>query len=133
MVWRHCPLPLPLPLPHTRALPTLVLATQTRSEFSYDDFQHVEFAEDIIGDRNNFPFDSKDLVHYTKTPLFSREDCNAVIEEAEEYAAARGGWATQRHYSHPTTDILLEVGCAAGSYPFVLIAWLLLSLLLEHP
>ena len=77
--------------------------------YDYDDFTHIQFAKDLIGDNVNAPFKSEDLVHYSKKPVFTTGECDAVIAEAERYAQARGGWATQRHYSHPTTDIMLKV------------------------
>eukprot|EP00961_Rhodomonas_salina_P269246 3638001-Rhodomonas_salina.3 len=40
----------------------------------------------------------------TTSPLFSQEECQAVIDEAE-LVAAQHGWSTKRHRSYATTDI----------------------------
>jgi predicted 2-oxoglutarate/Fe(II)-dependent dioxygenase YbiX len=42
------------------------------------------------------------------TAAFSPADCSAAVAEAEEAAAARGGWTTQRHAAVPTTDMPLS-------------------------
>jgi len=36
-------------------------------------------------------------VHVSKAPLFSPEECQAIIDECEE-RAAKVGWATKRHF-----------------------------------
>ena len=38
--------------------------------------------------------------------------CDAIVEEAEAHAAARGGWSAARHNSYPTTDVPLQVALA---------------------
>ena len=38
-------------------------------------------------------------------PLLDASECKAAITEAEEHAAANGGWLTDRHVAYPTTDI----------------------------
>lgn len=47
------------------------------------------------------------LVHVSKAPLFSPEECQAIIDECEE-RAAKVGWATKRHFAYPTTDVPLK-------------------------
>lgn len=37
-------------------------------------------------------FDSSRMLFVTKTPMFSREECRSVVEDAEAYFAERGGW-----------------------------------------
>ena len=37
------------------------------------------------------------LVHVSKAPIFSVEECQAVIDEVEERAAEKG-WTTKRHF-----------------------------------
>ena len=38
--------------------------------------------------------------------------CDAIVEEAEAHATARGGWSAARHNSYPTTDVPLQVALA---------------------
>ena len=47
------------------------------------------------------------LIHTTSSPLFTAEECNAIIEEAEQWASRAGGWTSTRHFNHPTIDIPL--------------------------
>jgi hypothetical protein len=46
--------------------------------------------------------------HVSAAPVLSAAACAGVIAEAEAHAAARGGWATARHYAVPTTDVALR-------------------------
>ncbi|KAK3237758.1 hypothetical protein CYMTET_52188 [Cymbomonas tetramitiformis] len=46
-------------------------------------------------------------VFVTRDALFTREECQQVVQEAEQAAGAKG-WSTSRHYSVPTTDIPLH-------------------------
>mmetsp|Transcript_27276 Transcript_27276/g.60973 ORF Transcript_27276/g.60973 Transcript_27276/m.60973 type:complete len:339 (-) Transcript_27276:53-1069(-) len=68
------------------------------------------------------PYRSFDLVPTTDDPrsplhaahcctLLSEEEASWVVREAESFAKARGGWATDRHGQFPTTDFALE-SCA---------------------
>lgn len=45
------------------------------------------------------------LVHQSAVPLFSAEECAAVVSESESVSVQMGGWTSQRHFNHPTTDI----------------------------
>ena len=47
------------------------------------------------------------LIHETRVPLLSASECDAIVAEAEELAAARG-WTTTRHGNFPTTDLPLK-------------------------
>ena len=47
------------------------------------------------------------LVHATAEPLLTKEECDAIIAESEEWAEREGGWTSKRHFNHPTTDIPL--------------------------
>jgi hypothetical protein len=40
--------------------------------------------------------------------LFSKNVCEWIIFESEEYAKKNGGWMTRRHENYPTTDIPIE-------------------------
>jgi len=50
------------------------------------------------------PFQYGNLLHKTNRPIFSPEECQYMIDEAE-YAASKMGWTTKRHGNYPTTDI----------------------------
>ena len=47
------------------------------------------------------------LVHTTATPLLTPLECEYIVGESEEWAARQGGWTSNRHFNHPTTDIPL--------------------------
>eukprot|EP00282_Hemiselmis_andersenii_P011749 CAMPEP_0114122544 /NCGR_PEP_ID=MMETSP0043_2-20121206/7751_1 /TAXON_ID=464988 /ORGANISM="Hemiselmis andersenii, Strain CCMP644" /LENGTH=186 /DNA_ID=CAMNT_0001215265 /DNA_START=128 /DNA_END=685 /DNA_ORIENTATION=- len=57
-----------------------------RLSFSQTDVETLVVDEGMIGDRTNHPFGSTGLIHYTKEPIFTREECDSVIGEAEEVA-----------------------------------------------
>ena len=40
--------------------------------------------------------------------IFSKNVCDWIIFESEEYAKNNGGWTTRRHENYPTTDIPIE-------------------------
>ena len=40
--------------------------------------------------------------------IFSKNVCEWIIFESEEYAKNNGGWTTRRHENYPTTDIQIE-------------------------
>jgi hypothetical protein len=46
--------------------------------------------------------------HVSASRVLPPSACAAIIAEAEAHAAARGGWATARHYAVPTTDVALR-------------------------
>jgi len=48
------------------------------------------------------------LVHESAGPLFTQEECDAVIAESEAVSEAMGGWTSKRHFNHPTIDIPLQ-------------------------
>jgi hypothetical protein len=52
------------------------------------------------------PYDGGFLIHKTRTPLFTREECEFIINEAE-YIASRSEWTKNRHGNFPTTDLPL--------------------------
>lgn len=39
--------------------------------------------------------------------LLQRAECDAIVAAAEETAAERGGWETERHAHYPTTDFAI--------------------------
>ncbi len=41
----------------------------------------------------------------SRGPVLPREDCLALVRDAEAHAAAHGGWTSTRHYAVPTTDL----------------------------
>jgi len=74
--------------------------------------------------------DGNHLVHTTAQPLFTADECAAIVAEAEEWATRAGGWTSTRHFNHPTTDIPLaelprtraflnEDGLPNGIYPLL--------------
>ena len=75
------------------------------NSYNAGDFESLSLSSTLIGEVNNGPFMSNKLIHYTKKPLFSAQECDDIVAEAEEHAKRLGGWSTARHYSHPTTDI----------------------------
>ncbi|KAJ1454244.1 hypothetical protein M885DRAFT_522052 [Pelagophyceae sp. CCMP2097] len=48
------------------------------------------------------------LLAHSRGPLFSAAETSAVIDECEAVALQNGGWGTQRHSAHPTTDVALS-------------------------
>jgi len=52
--------------------------------------------------------DGSHLVSHSEAPLFSREETQAIIDEAEERAERMGGWTTQRHANYATTDVPVQ-------------------------
>ena len=52
------------------------------------------------------PYQDGFLCHKTTRPLFTAQECQSIIDEAEDVCANRvGGWTTKRHGNYPTTDI----------------------------
>ena len=47
------------------------------------------------------------LIHTSEWPMLSSRECDAIVAEAEEWAARKGGWTSTRHFNHPTIDIPL--------------------------
>ena len=52
------------------------------------------------------PYGEGFLIHKTKTPVFSKEECSLIINEAE-YIASISEWTKNRHGNFPTTDLPL--------------------------
>ena len=50
------------------------------------------------------PYHNGHLVHRTKIPIFTPQECQAMIDEAEQKAYEMG-WTTTRHGNYPTTDL----------------------------
>ena len=40
--------------------------------------------------------------------IYTPDMCQYIINESEKYAAANGGWTTQRHKNYPTTDLSID-------------------------
>ncbi len=50
------------------------------------------------------PHQNGHLIHKTSIPIFTHQECQAIIEEAEAKANEMG-WTTTRHGNYPTTDL----------------------------
>ncbi|CBN77697.1 conserved unknown protein [Ectocarpus siliculosus] len=63
---------------------------------SSDDDTHLCFA--------SIPGRASDIF-LSRERVLSPEECRGVIQAAEDYSQANGGWTTSRHYAVPTTDL----------------------------
>lgn len=52
------------------------------------------------------PYQGGHLIHKTRIPLFSADECQGIINEAE-YIASLSEWTKNRHGNYPTTDLPL--------------------------
>ena len=52
------------------------------------------------------PYEEGHLLHKTKGPIFSAEECQRIVDEAEK-VASETKWTTNRHGNFPTTDLPL--------------------------
>ena len=65
-------------------------------------------------DNSNNKIDIQDVLYnrfiqrFNYNKLFSKNVCEWIIFESEEYAKNNGGWTTRRHEKYPTTDIPVE-------------------------
>jgi hypothetical protein len=65
-------------------------------------------------DNSNNKIDIQDVFYnrfiqrFSYNKLFSKNVCEWLIFESEQYAKNNGGWTTRRHESYPTTDIPVE-------------------------
>ena len=65
-------------------------------------------------DNSNNKIDIQDVFYnrfiqrFNYNKLFSKNICEWIIFESEQYAKNNGGWTTRRHESYPTTDIPIE-------------------------
>jgi hypothetical protein len=84
--------------------------------FQPSDILSTSFNDTLLGAPLNHPFQTTDLLHVSRAPLFTPRECEAIIHEAEQHALASGGWQTARHYSHRTTDIPLAALPAASAW-----------------
>jgi hypothetical protein len=50
------------------------------------------------------PHQSGHLLHKTRAPVLSSDECQRIVNEAEQVASEMG-WTTSRHGNYPTTDI----------------------------
>eukprot|EP00980_Cylindrotheca_fusiformis_P024382 scaffold11809_cov128-Cylindrotheca_fusiformis.AAC.21 len=73
---------------------TLTLRKLEEMRFGVDDFQSV------------IPHDGGHLVHKTKKAIFTQEECQQIVDEAEA-VASRIEWTKNRHGNFPTTDLPL--------------------------
>ena len=53
-------------------------------------------------------FYNRFIQRFNYNKLFSKNVCDWIIFESEEYAKNNGGWTTRRHENYPTTDIPVE-------------------------
>jgi hypothetical protein len=58
------------------------------------------------------------IQRFTYDKMFSKNVCEWIIFESENYAKNNGGWTTRRHENYPTTDIPIEK--IPGVFNFVL-------------
>lgn len=65
-------------------------------------------------DNSNNKIDNQDVFYnrfiqrFSYNKLFSKNVCEWLIFESEQYAKNNGGWTTRRHENYPTTDIPVE-------------------------
>lgn len=65
-------------------------------------------------DNSNNKIDIQDVFYnrfiqrFNYNKLFSKNICEWIIFESEEYVKNNGGWTTRRHENYPTTDIPVE-------------------------
>ncbi len=52
--------------------------------------------------------DGSHLISHSQEPLFTVEETQAIIDEAEERAERMGGWTTKRHANYATTDVPIQ-------------------------
>jgi hypothetical protein len=52
------------------------------------------------------PHEDGHLIHHTRQPVFTSEECQRIVEEAE-LVASKIAWTTNRHGNFPTTDLPL--------------------------
>jgi glutamyl/glutaminyl-tRNA synthetase len=74
------------------------------------------------------PYEQGHLLHKTKHPIFSAEECQRIVDEAEK-VASESQWTTNRHGNFPTTDLplvelpetlkFLRLGLAERIYPLL--------------
>jgi hypothetical protein len=50
------------------------------------------------------PYETGHLLHKTTNPIFSEDECQRIVQEAETIATQMG-WTKNRHGNYPTTDI----------------------------
>ena len=84
--------------------------------FEKSDIISTSFNDTLLGEPMNHPFETTELIHVSRAPLFTPEECEAIILEAEQHALSAGGWQTARHYSHRTTDVPLSALPAASAW-----------------
>jgi hypothetical protein len=73
--------------------------TITLRQLQEMNFQPENFESSISHNDGN-------LLHRTKTPLLSQEECQLIVYEAE-YVASQTEWSKNRHGNFPTTDLPL--------------------------
>jgi hypothetical protein len=65
-------------------------------------------------DNSNSKIDTLDIFYnrfiqrFIYNKIFSKNVCEWIIFESEQYAKNNGGWTTRRHENYPTTDIPIE-------------------------
>ena len=68
----------------------------------------------LINGVESFTNQQKDIFYnrfiqrFTYNSIFSKNVCEWLIAESENYAKSNGGWTTQRHRNYPTTDLPVE-------------------------
>jgi len=83
--------------------------SQTKLPFILDERDKQSIQEHHYGHgdyESIIPFQDGNLIHKTRIPVFSQEECQSITQEAEK-VASEIQWCTQRHGNFPTTDLPL--------------------------
>ena len=87
-----------------------ILKDEHLEEIDYDGTLKLRSVKPIPYDLQTsetwIPHEDGHLIHKTKSPLFTKEECEKIIEEAE-YIASLSEWTKNRHGNYPTTDLPL--------------------------
>ena len=87
-----------------------ILKEEHMEETSFDGSLTIRRIEEKSFEQSDFesiiPHEDGHLIHKTKQPLFSQEECQKIVNEAE-MIASKIAWSTNRHGNFPTTDLPL--------------------------
>lgn len=87
----------------TTKLP-FILSDKDDSNAASLPLQKISYTEDDYESR--IPFQDGHLLHKTRQPIFTPDECNRIVAEAEQ-RALEIQWTTNRHGNYPTTDLPL--------------------------
>jgi hypothetical protein len=75
------------------------------TEISLPTMIHLNKCEFTSQDYDSLiPYQGGHLLHKTKRPIFTADECQQIVEEAEK-RALEIRWTTNRHGNYPTTDL----------------------------